>query len=160
MGLLDQRAALEWIRDNIDAFAGDSSRITIWGQSSGAASVDFYNFAYPDDPIVAGLIQHSGSVFATGVSVDSTQQNFTFVAETLGCANLTAAEEFQCMQHNVSADAIINLYGSYNLNHSTYQLKWTTITDNVTKWDDYTARAYAGNYTRLVQTTYILEAAY
>lgn len=36
------------------------------------------------------------------------------------------------------------------MNHSDYQLKWTTITDNVTKWDDYTARAEAGNYTMVV----------
>ncbi|KAL1867335.1 hypothetical protein Daus18300_006454 [Diaporthe australafricana] len=150
MGLLDQRTALEWTRDNIGAFGGDASCIVIWGQSSGSASTDFYNYAYPEDPIVAGLIQHSGSVFATGVAVDSAHQNFTFVAQSLGCGNATTAEdEFRCMQTNVSADAIIDLYGQYNLNHSSYQLKWTTITDNVTKWDNYTARAYAGNYTKV-----------
>lgn len=150
MGLLDQRMALEWIRENIGAFGGDASRIIIWGQSSGSASTDFYNYAYPEDPIIAGLIQHSGSVFATGVSVDMKQKNFTFVAQNLGCANLTAADEFRCMQSNVTAEAIIDFYWTYNLNHSTDQLEWTTVTDNVTKWDDYTARAYIGNYTKLV----------
>lgn len=158
MGLLDQRLSLEWVRDNIAFFGGDPSRIVIWGQSSGAASVDFYNYAYPGDPIVAGLIQHSGSVFATGISVDDEHKNFTFVAEKLGCAGLNSADEFACMQHNVSADAIIKLYGGYNMNHSEYQLKWTTITDNVTKWDDYTARAEAGNYTMVVSLTYLTRA--
>lgn len=150
MGLLDQRLSVEWVRDNIASFGGDPSRIVIWGQSSGAASADFYNYAYSEDPIVAGLIQHSGSVFATGVSVDDEHRNFTFVAEHLGCAGLTPADELACMQHNVSAEAIIRFYGDYNMNHSEYQLKWTTITDNVTKWDDYTARAEAGNYTMVV----------
>lgn len=153
MGLLDQRLSLEWVRDNIASFGGDPSRIVIWGQSSGSASTDFYNYAYPEDPIVAGLIQHSGSVFATGVSVDGAHRNFSFVAENLGCGGLSPADEFACMQHNVSADAVIKFYGDYNMNHSDYQLKWTTITDNVTKWDDYTARAEAGNYTMVVSPT-------
>ncbi|RMJ16970.1 hypothetical protein CDV36_003313 [Fusarium kuroshium] len=49
-GLLDQRLALEWVRDNIQYFGGDPTRITITGSSAGGGSVALQMVMYGGKP--------------------------------------------------------------------------------------------------------------
>lgn len=59
-GMLDQIAAIDWVRDNISAFGGDRDRITIMGQSAGGMSVR----TLVSSPLVEGKI--CGAVIQSG----------------------------------------------------------------------------------------------
>merc|ERR1712190_404780 len=52
-GLLDQVKALEWVSENIENFGGDPSKVTIFGESAGGASV----LALMSSPLSEGLFQ-------------------------------------------------------------------------------------------------------
>lgn len=52
-GLLDQIAALDWVRKNIRAFGGDPENVTLFGESAGGQDV----MALMTSPLAAGLFQ-------------------------------------------------------------------------------------------------------
>ena len=64
-GLLDQIAALRWVRDNISHFGGDSERVTVMGQSAGAVDICLLMTAPQAQGLFQRAILESGDCQAT-----------------------------------------------------------------------------------------------
>lgn len=131
--------AIEWVRDNIAAFGGDVDRITLFGQSAGSASIDFYSYAYTSDPIVSGLILESGTIgFGGDLPVATTPDHWFTVTSALGCGDESSASTkvTSCMRKK-SFSAILKAVGTS---------AFVPNVDNQTVFADYPARSTAGNF--------------
>jgi cholinesterase len=148
LGLLDQRSAIEWVRDNIVAFGGSPSKIVVVGQSSGAVAVDMWAYSHGTDPIVSGLISHSGNVFSFPINTPSlAAEHWYNVSTQLGCGS--SGDVMACMRSKAFTDirtaaASVRPPPSDSVARSVPVFQVTV--DNVTVFGDYKALSDSGSF--------------
>ena len=140
VGLLDQRLAIEWVKKNIAAFGGDPDRITLFGQSAGAASIDYYSYAWTSDPIVNGFIAESGvsTSFSSPAPADNTNTWYG-LTQTLGCGGVSAGvvATLACMRGKSMAEILAA---------SATAAPFGPTADGKTVYSDYTTPGTSGKF--------------
>ena len=87
-GMKDQLVALQWVQTYIKRFGGDPSRVTLMGQSAGAASAVLLSTSPSAVGLFSRLIIESGPVTAKLPTTDDVVNTLTLgVVEACGCGN-------------------------------------------------------------------------
>ncbi|KAI4691523.1 uncharacterized protein J4E84_003817 [Alternaria hordeiaustralica] len=151
--LRDHRSAVEWVRDNIAGFGGDPSRIVIFGQSAGGAAVDYWAYAWKNDPIVSGLIPMSGtSLSFVPNTVEYSESIWYNVSQTIGCGGAAndSADVVSCvrsanMSALLAASAKVPGLPSVGLTQATFH----PTVDNMTVFADYQQLSADGSFAKI-----------
>ena len=100
MGLRDQHLAIQWVRANIHLFGGDPDKITIFGESAGAVSVQAQVLSPHNSGVLRGAIAQSGSMLFANIEAPGAEKKYARNAlEAINCPTTLDQRSLDCLQN-------------------------------------------------------------
>ncbi len=93
-GLYDQLAAIEWVKNNIFSFGGDSEKITVMGQSAGAMSVQHLCQSELTDGLFRSAVMSSGVALGSFMTSEP-EKNYKLWKSVMNDTGAKTLEEFR-----------------------------------------------------------------
>lgn len=146
LGLLDQQAALRWVRANIASFGGDPHNVTIFGESAGGISVCAQLVSAGSAGLFAKGITESGPCNLPAQPLAVAESQGAQLAATLGCPAGSAM--LTCMRSKPTAQVIDAMPPDPSFLFGR-GAAWSPVADGVTLPTDPTAALVAGHFHRV-----------
>lgn len=127
LGILDQVAALEWVRDNIAAFGGNPDNVTAFGESAGAMSVGTLLGTPAAKGLFTKAIPQSGAAHQ-GKSADAATETARALLAELG---LDATPAGVARLRDLPVDAILEAQNTIVMRNVSANLAFTPVVDGI-----------------------------
>jgi para-nitrobenzyl esterase len=147
-GILDQVAALRWVRDNIEAFGGNPDDVTIFGESAGGMSIGtLLGMPAAEGLYHRAIVQSGSSSFASPAAVATRTAH-----EVLDLAGITTVEELE----TVPPERIVRAQGELMKRRTRIDLTFQPVIDGDVLPDlplETISSGKTGNVTTMIGTT-------
>ncbi|XP_050090637.1 glutactin-like isoform X2 [Anopheles aquasalis] len=113
-GMLDMIMALEWVSQNIRFFGGDSSQVTVFGESAGGAAISALLYSpLVRETLFSRAIIQSGSIFSPWATCRSPKEGAIDIARRVGCDR--PAESMEDCLRSVPAVSLMQAYNDHRI---------------------------------------------
>jgi para-nitrobenzyl esterase len=144
-GLLDQRAAMAWVRDNIAQFGGDPDNVTIGGTSAGGQSAGLHLVSPGSGGLFKGAIIQSAYPTSRWMGREAALDQGRAFAASLGCTD--PQQVLSCLRSKTRDQVLTALpQGTQQIVEQPNRVFWEPIVDGLVIPDQPRRRFEQGNF--------------